>query len=187
MMTDSFGPVRGGQNGAAFLALWIGLCLSIHYADAQPPVAELSKPSAGAPREKASLCVGELIEIVSHPARPRVNSSGQEPQVQWRLLNASRSDSPYRIAKADEQALLAAMGNTHLDSPARLCAARFLLELDNVEARSLVAGCLVGKDASAANEAAYVLISAAAPGKDWVLGEMIRGSRGWPPAKSCLH
>lgn len=156
------------------LAVWIGFCLSIDCTCAEPPAGKLPNASPDAPHKKASLRVEELIEIVTRPAHPYVNSSGKEPQVEWRLLNASQLNPPYRLAKTDEQALLAAMRNVQFDLPARLCAARFLLELDSVEARSLVSRYVVGKDRSAANEAAYILVSAAAPGKDWVIGEMIR-------------
>jgi hypothetical protein len=114
------------------------------------------------------------MTVISRPARPAVSSSGMEPQVQWRLENVELCDPRYRVAKADQQVLLSAMRNPQLDLSGRLCAARFLLELDNTEARGFVSSYVIGENPAAANEAAYVLVEAAAPGRKWETNVMIR-------------
>ena len=68
----------------------------------------------------------------------------------------------YTVAKADEPALLAAMQNEKFDLPARLCAARFLLELTTPRPAATSRRALVPRTVSA-REAAYVLAAVRNP------------------------
>jgi HEAT repeat protein len=130
-----------------------------------PPV----EPTSSTRPSRPSSRVEEVIKIISEPASSGANSSGLEPQVQLRLSRVS-----YRPAKPDESVLTAAMRNEKLDIPARLCAAYFLLQLDNAKSRAFVSRHLTDTDPRTAAESAYVLVSAPASAEKWAIDEMIK-------------
>jgi hypothetical protein len=116
--------------------------------------------------------VGEVLQIITAAGEVPPNSSdGTESEVFLRLIHTQS----YRIEKKDEGAFLSILRDKKRDLPARLCAARFLLDLDNQEARRFIITALDRKRTADMHEAAHVLyMQANAPDKTWAIGQMIR-------------
>jgi HEAT repeat protein len=72
-------------------------------------------------------------------------------------LAAVQRQGGYQAQEADREALLAAMRDAARDPYAQLCAARYLLDLDDPEARQRIGACLAGDDPRLLHNAAAVL------------------------------
>lgn len=112
----------------------------------------------------------ELIKLVSNGSY-----ATWDVQVTSRLSGLRYSHLRFVPRAQDATELLAAMRNRALDMPARLCAARFLLDLNNAEAREFIHARLFGDEKPAMNNAAYALLDYVDedPEKTWALDEMI--------------
>jgi len=104
------------------------------------------------------------------------DSHGVEVQVHLRLAAMCYRKQAYVPRPADVPVLMEAMRNEVLDMPARLCVARFLLELDSEEARTFVAQHLDSADNACLHNAAAVLIQYVGTdvSKTWGVDQMLR-------------
>ena len=126
--------------------------------------------SAGAAHR---ISAAELVKFVS------AKDWGQDwnnVQVFCRLNGLRWQHKSYRPQQADVPQLLVAMRDPSIDMPARLCVARFLLDLNLDEARRFVHDRLFGDDRSAMNNAAYALLDYADedPKKTWAMDQMVQ-------------
>lgn len=156
---------------------WIGLCVVVGDAGASKPNAA-TQEAAGGPDDSRPVRVEELVKIISVPHFDTLPNPGpHESQVKLRLRKVWGTGRRYDPVKADEPALAAVLRNKSLDLPARLCAARFLLLMDNAEAQKLVSTSLAAQDWGTVEDAAYALLPAAVRGDVWGVAEMDRAIR----------
>ena len=132
---------------------------------------------------RASLTVDDMLKKITGPQEILMNMPADYSEVHCRL-NSVTGEGGYTPKKADEPKLLAAMNDAAGDEVIRLCAASFLLQLDNEAARKFVGDMLVTKGPpfnataemlSAANisDPAAALIPDIGPGRTWSNQEAI--------------
>ena len=138
----------------------------------------LAAQAAGAGGKFRQLTAGEFIAVAAKRERGHYyeDSSGVEVQVHLRLAAMRYRKQAYVPRPADVPVLMEAMRSEVLDMPARLCVARFLLELDSEEARTFVAQHLDSADNACLRNAAAVLIQYVGTNvsKTWGVDQMLR-------------
>lgn len=138
----------------------------------------LAAQAAAAGGKFRQLTAREFIAVAAKRERGYYfeDSHGVEVQVHLRLAAMRFRKQAYVPRPADVPVLMEAMRNEVLDMPARLCVARFLLELDSEEARTFVAQHLDSADNACLHNAAAVLIQYVGTdvSKTWGVDQMLR-------------
>jgi len=116
-----------------------------------------------------------FVEFISIPAYPRGDMGLKEVQVYYRLEGMRYAGVVYTPKPTDAPVLLKAMRDPRTDRYARICIARFLLDLENEAARKYIRAAVDGTDKRMLHNAAAALLHRVGrdPRKKWGVTLMI--------------
>jgi hypothetical protein len=130
------------------------------------------RAALGAPR---TLTVSEVIDLVSQTPLPTMPNFGGFGSAVCTRMDELHRQGVFTPRADDRPALLKAMNDPSSDLPARLCAAGFLLDLDDQAARTFCLSHLDRDDPISIGEAAYTLLRhlRADDREDWAAAQIV--------------
>jgi hypothetical protein len=129
--------------------------------------------AAGCAGDGGELSAREMVTAVSEEAWPWGSLSGSETQTELRLMLVAKRGG-YTARSRDRRRLLRALRDETLDVPCRLCAASYLLDLGEDEAKTFVARLAGSRDEEVLRNVIHVLARRAGrDGETWAAERMV--------------